>query len=332
MSRKLGSLLDNSSDAEHAPLYSTSGSNWIGIEIECLFPRRDNSSDDQDDDTCEYCNDTGEVTCHNCDGEGYLNLEDDNNNEYRVSCADCDGNGHSECPECDGNSSRPSSTNSNSIQGEIRTELRRAGVTLCSVKSDGSLSGDGLIGAEVTLLLDASKGFDKLYKVCKILNDLGAEVNSTCGLHVHLDHRRSSKVQIKQVAQRFKMALPIMSKLVPKSRRSNTYCRLGVSKLRGERYFAINLTSLEKHGTIEIRLHSGSTDARKIENWSRLLLAIQSSRTSRPLETVKDLIDVVSIPEALAEYLENRFAKFNRVESISDDESRGVDQPLEGVA
>jgi hypothetical protein len=147
------------------------------------------------------------------------------------------------------------------------------------------------------------------------LRELGATVNQTCGLHVHFDYSFvHSEMAVREIGKRLGRYLPILSKLVPASRRNNRYCALEVSGLAGDRYYAINLTSFRKHQTIEVRLHSGTIDAVKIENWIRLLHLIQAKNTPRravQVETVQDLIDELGLPDSLAEYVDERFNKFN---------------------
>jgi hypothetical protein len=323
----LREIKDASSNADHKPLSSSKDSFWIGVEIECLIPG------EESDDDCEYCGGSGEETCHNCEGRGHVNLEDDNGNEYRVDCASCDGNGTRECTECDG-----SSSSSNGVRENVRRALSKAGLTLCSVRDDGSLSADDHTGVEVTVLLDAKHGFDKLYKVCKVLNSMGAMVNSTCGLHVHLDQRGFTRSESVLIGKRLGKYLPILTKLVPSSRRNNRYCKASVSELSGCRYHAVNMTSLSKHKTIEVRLHSGTTDARKIENWVRLLRSIVESKANvkRSISTLQGLMDSLNLSSELVEYFDRRFNKFNPASSgpgtesqdnteVNDDEVSGID-------
>lgn len=318
----LRNMRDASADKEHKPISRKDGSFWVGVEVECLF------QGDSDSDECETCNGSGEETCHNCDGRGHINLEDDNGNEYRVDCASCDGRGVRECGDCDGNSG---SSDGSRIRSNIRTTLEREGITLCSVRDDGSLGGDGYIGVEVTVLFNAAHGFDKLYKVCKILNKAGATVDSSCGLHVHIDQGLQTREESLAIGRQFGKFLPILGKLVPASRRNNRFCALAVSEVRGERYFAVNMTSLTKHKTIEIRLHSGTTDASKIQNWVTLLQAIVNGpRVTHKIETFQGLIDSLKLNAELVEYFDRRFSKFNPEitfagdAEIHDDESQGV--------
>lgn len=315
----LHNMRDASADMEHKPISRKDGAFWVGVEIECLFPG--------DDNDCEYCGGSGEETCHNCEGSGHVNLEDSNGNDYRVDCRECDGNGTRECTECDGNSGGGQNLRSN-----IRSKLEREGITLCSVRDDGSLGGDGMIGVEVTVLFNAAHGFDKLTKVCAILNKAGATVDSSCGLHVHIDQALYTREQSLALGRQFGKYLPILGKLVPTSRRNNRFCALSVSEVRGERYHAVNMTSLTKHKTIEIRLHSGTTDASKIQNWVLLLQAIVNGpKVTHRIESFQAMIDSLKLGPAMVEYFDRRFTKFNPDITFAGDPEVNDDE-IEGQA
>lgn len=317
-------LLNNEDHIIHKPIVRLRDSFWVGVEIECLFDARQY---DDDDSSCEYCGGSGEEQCYNCDGSGHVRLEDDNGNEYRVDCASCDGNGTRECSECDGSSG-------NGLHSQLREALRDARITNCSVKHDGSLSGSGKIGAEVTVLLDLRNGFGKLHEVCKVLNTMGASVNDTCGLHVHLDQFNFNRDEAQVNASKLGAFLPILGKLVPQSRRNNSYCRLDVSAINGDsRYFAVNATAYSKHKTIEVRLHSGTTNADKIEQWVKLLRAIVELKSvpSRRIGTIARLFGALKLTSEAVTYWTERFAKFNPSEesktiAINDDEDGGEDE------
>lgn len=58
--------------------------------------------------------------------------------------------------------------------------------------------------------------------------------------------------------------------------------------LNGDRYHKLNLESIERHGTIEVRLHQGSLNGDKIEHWVRLLSGLfAKARSCRGLRGQK---------------------------------------------
>ena len=71
--------------------------------------------------------------------------------------------------------------------------------------------------------------------------------------------------------------LHAMRELVPASRRANDFCKFGVSE--GHRYHAVNFTAFAKYQTLEVRLHSGTTDYTKVLAWIRLCELLAAMRT-----------------------------------------------------
>lgn len=269
------SIVNNGSNIDHKPLDK---GNWVGIELEFLIP---NSSLEHD-------------VCGRCDGSGRVQ-DDDSEND----CSDCDGRGH----------------DSSNIYDQVRQVLKRNKIYRASVRGDGSVNDDDAQGIEITLLLNIDNGFEPLKKLCSILtNQFDAYVNKTCGMHVHFDYRSKGLDQVIVASKRIKKFIPLLAKLNPDSRRSNTYCRLGVSKLKGDRYYAVNLTSFKKHGSIEVRLHSGSLDHIKIKNWIELIQLIFNTKTIGKIDSLQDVLDKLPIKDELAEYLDERYTKFNEKE------------------
>lgn len=150
-----------------------------------------------------------------------------------------------------------------------------------------------------------------LEKLCAELNRLGATVNKTCGLHVHFDCRHLSPRSVSNAGARLGRTVNALKMILPKSRRNNTYCRLDVNKIRGgDRYAFVNLTAYRKHRTLEVRGHSGTTDAQKIIKWIRILRAIMDKRNMDEISTVVGLIGVMKFDADLAAYIMSRAAKF----------------------
>lgn len=120
---------------------------------------------------------------------------------------------------------------------------------------------------EVRMLLERGSYEPRLARVCAALASNGFEVNKSCGLHIHMDARHLS-VDARRKIQRVMTAwLKILAELVPLSRRDNSYCRLA---LNAGRYCAVSTETGGKQ-TIEVRLHSATSDQTKITMWIRLL-------------------------------------------------------------
>lgn len=286
---QLNSMFDTSK--LHKPGVKDAGK-WVGVEIECFIPR---SSFPSITGGCEGCED-------NCD---------------------CDNPFH-DCEEC---TSIHESASEEDYHEALSEYLNKHKIKYCSVKRDRSISEDnGYFPVELTIVFHKDKP-EYLQKLCATLNSLGAKVNASCGMHVHLDQRdlinNSLKAgykvtSLEKRAQRLGLALPLLFKMVPGSRRDNSYCKSGVSTLTGDRYSAVNLTAFYKFKTIEIRIHSATTDYVKISNWINLLHLIQSSIIERNIDTLDKLLEDVNVPEYLIEYIEKRTEKFKDKDTPED--------------
>ena len=282
----------------HVPILETG--NWIGVEIECFIPY---SSLDLSDD--------GERECDNCCGDGTISFEDDEGND----CSD-------ECGECGGSGREYASSDAEESAHEAMGELfQRNRISFTSIKGDGSIrADDGCFAVEVVILTRLDRPAN-LLKVCDLLKQLKAKVNASCGMHIHLDARKLSEAQVKAIGKKFTKVLPVMARLVPKSRRDNDYCRLGVSKVhnrRGnrERYHAVNLTSYRKHRTIEVRLHSSTTDFNKIISWAKFISAVKDAKSIKKVcHSLNEVTDYVYLEQELLEYLTQREVLFNTTPS-----------------
>jgi hypothetical protein len=203
------------------------------------------------------------------------------------------------------------------------------------VKSDGSIDthdDNDFCPVELTLLVRQDDLSD-LEKLCTLLNDLGATVNASCGLHVHLDSRDLSKEQVQTVGHRFSACLPFLADMVPKSRRSNQYCALSVSGLEGTRYHAVNLTAFSEHRTIEVRLHSSTTSFLKIKNWLKIISSIfeQNSVLYKFDGSISEFFKYIGADSDLQKYIVERTEKFNtpivRTINVRDNEESDHNEP-----
>lgn len=171
----------------------------------------------------------------------------------------------------------------------------------------------------VSPILEGQDGLNQLKKVTEALNEVGAQVNINCGLHVHIDGRDLTKQQIGRVVLWYAKWEKAIDAMLPASRRanSNRYCQsldyvvkplsdalwqnnhrikfwsnpVGwVDGVNG-RYSKVNLNSYIRYGSIEFRQHSGTTEFEKISNWIMLLQrfvarAIETTPAYKPLTPV----------------------------------------------
>lgn len=206
--------------------------------------------------------------------------------------------------------------NTKSMLSRLTDYMTRQKVRFVSVKGDGSIRPEeGYFAAELTILCKRNDR-SNLKRLTELLNHMGARVNKSCGMHVHLDQRDLigtdglvNKRAFNKRARNLGKALPMLASMVPASRRENSYCRLIVSAR--DRYSAVNLTAFRKYKTIEVRLHSATTDFEKINNWIDLLLFISRSEKMVPVNTVSQFAMAFDVPERLLIYMDERVAKFS---------------------
>jgi hypothetical protein len=267
---------------------------WIGVEIECSIPV---------ESVIDYLGSSREVE-HNDD----CYYEDDNGNFELNGDCDCE----SESGEGDNKFALGEYLLNN------HPELRNY-----NIKSDGSIrSPSGYFGVEFTVFF-TRKDRTPLKNLCKVLSSIGARVNKSCGLHIHLDQRDiiNNGAAINRRLKRFKNAVNIMALLVPESRRDNSYCRVAVSTIDGDRYCAVNATAIRKYQTIEIRLHSGTIDFNKINNWIDLNYAISRSEDLNGAEictSVDELLERAQVSDRVTMFYLKRYQQLNNVETSDD--------------
>lgn len=174
----------------------------------------------------------------------------------------------------------------------VRAATRSAAAGMgWKVVSDASVQQFGRVGMEVVSPILEERDFDKIRQICRALSEIGARVNRTCGLHVHVGARSLSLDSMKRLAILYGQCEPFLDQLLPPSRRGdlNTYCKslkqhMNVQRVltahsvthiaqgiqSASRYVKLNFTSYWRHGTVEFRQHSGTIDPEKIINWALL--------------------------------------------------------------
>jgi len=169
-----------------------------------------------------------------------------------------------------------------------------------SSKSDCSISGGETDVEWVTLPAQNDEAEKVVRLLCKAIKRAGFKVNRSCGVHIHigerpdalrtkLSHRTKQKLLL--LYDIYKEAL---FRMLPASRwcaewcnhKKISYAPLLVSnnlfkdvinyysQVVGTRYNHINYRPLTTIRTVEIRSHSGTTNARKILNWIKINLCL----------------------------------------------------------
>lgn len=210
---------------------------------------------------------------------------------------------------------------------EIFVEKKLSGCVY--VKSDSSIHKEKETEHchEVTLIGKESTINSIIDRVCGVLNssEVKSYVNDTCGLHVHMDIRNRDAGT---VFANCVHTLPVLSKMIPHNRISNRYCKMNTSPVlsdNGDRYQAINPSSVRSHSTIEIRMHSGTTNAMKINNWINILMAIANTKENINIGVTKETIqEKFGLKTELVDYINKRIEKFNNKALTTKDDHRDL--------
>ena len=194
-----------------------------------------------------------------------------------------------------------------------------------TVKYDGSLTqrpSSQYIGVEIVsppLKIYNGDGYNQVKKICDALEEIGVKVNTTCGLHVHIDSSDLTFKQKKLVAKRYAKFEDVIDYFMPKSRRrtATRYCASLLHQQEGTPVQIINqtldkinscrtLTALQKmfgepytgsryaklnfvspYNTIEFRHHGGTTEYTKILNWITLCTQmVEAGHNNKPVKSI----------------------------------------------
>jgi hypothetical protein len=157
---------------------------------------------------------------------------------------------------------------------DISTTAPGGNEALITVVNDGTPNNTGTIKEIRLLTLTNEEG--RMHDLLNIKID--GNVNKNCGLHVHVDARHLGKDGRRTAEEVYDIlaSAPVarqFKKLVSKSRLKNYYCKWKNNRRDfgpRARYAAFNYKSMSEHGTLEFRMHQGSTNKIRIESWALL--------------------------------------------------------------
>ncbi len=192
--------------------------------------------------------------------------------------------------------------------------------------SDGSIRGENAIECVSPILNGNNGGFDTLKTCCDALNEVGARVNRSTGLHVHVGGQITQAQYVNTFVNYYYLESVIDTFMAP-SRRNNTYAmdfeRLDRSRIDNAstisdiaaifytRYFKINSQSWSRHHTIEFRQHQGTTDYAKISAWARFCIRlVHWSADHRLTAPVANIDGMEFLTEEEKTYFKNRASHF----------------------
>lgn len=197
--------------------------------------------------------------------------------------------------------------------------------------SDGSIEGINPIEC-VTPVLKGRNGLAALKNACATLNAVGAKVNKSTGLHVHIGAKDLTPAQYCNVFYNYQMLESLIDSFMAESRRANNngYCMSLRGKylrtcetreevyqaLGGSRYYKVNPCSWSRHQTIEFRQHQGSTDFEKISNWvafcAKLVSWSRDNRMTRAIASIDEIPFLTNDEKAFFKRRQRVFARQSR--------------------
>lgn len=215
-------------------------------------------------------------------------------------------------------------------------------VTDVSVNATGtsatSRNGRGSGLELVSPILRGPEGFAALQLACQALTAAGAKVDRTCGVHVHHGADDLDAMAIARICANYAYGQAFIDQLLPPSRRNNIYCAprplsqvQALIRIAGQRwmtrsrmayegfnrYHTVNLESISRHGTVEFRQHSGSTEYDKVAAWVRLgqaIVATSREQTVISAASLADWLGAVGCDESLTQTLVARAEQIARSE------------------
>ncbi len=172
---------------------------------------------------------------------------------------------------------------------------------------------------------------NSLKKVCNVINEAGAQVNRSCGLHVHFGAESFTIAQWVRIIRNYGALEEIIDSFMPQSRRgdNNVYCKsirceadncINASDMDDiyeafdhDRYHKVNVMAFRGHKTIEFRHHSGTTDFTKIENWINFLRGLlEYSINNETIISASSIDEIPFLTAAQKRYFNERKETLNR--------------------
>lgn len=198
--------------------------------------------------------------------------------------------------------------------------------TYFKLVSDASIVGANPIEC-VSPVLSGKKGFAALEACCKAINEAGATVNRSTGLHVHIGAADLTDEAYCNVFANYASCSGLIGSFMAPSRRNTHWAkrlpgavhrchtrREILEACAGDRYYEVNPCAYLRHKTIEFRQHGGTTDYEKISMWVKFCAKLVAY--SKKHRVGYQLLTIDEIPWLNAEekaYFTRRQAHFTRL-------------------
>lgn len=202
--------------------------------------------------------------------------------------------------------------------------------TAWRVVYDGSVA-DGC--EVVSPILGGPEGLAEVKRLVKALNKNGAKADARCGLHVHVNAKDLSVVEIQHAARRYAKFENVIDGFVNPRRRGEAanWCKpmAGIVKridnslfsndenfvkTLNDRYVKLNLLAYLRHGTVEFRQLEGTTSWTKIVNWIQFCVNfVEASRLDKEVVT-----KVASTADEIRNRLPREILKFLPYPAVHD--------------
>lgn len=163
------------------------------------------------------------------------------------------------------------------------------------IKNDYSITGPGFRYEIASPILKGISGLAEVRQVCRILQKLGCQTNTSCGLHVHVSDKHLSVQALLSLFLRYAENEKLIDSWIHKTRRrdrnhsctslKNTHkevkallqCPEERKHLLRNHYELLSVISdwrerkihFSDYGTIEFRHHHGTLDPTEVSNWAQ---------------------------------------------------------------
>lgn len=178
---------------------------------------------------------------------------------------------------------------------QLENDLRRLGLRLGTDGSCGWEIRTPPIEAESVRLRDTLKNIGKAIVRSKLM------VDRECGLHVHVDARDLTDLNVKNLVRVYKRIEPALYSIAGKERARNGYClrykwdefgEHDLDIIADDRYRGMNISpwfnKQTDKTTIEFRMHRGTKDWQRVYRWANLCASVVEFAKRKPFSCKLD--------------------------------------------